>query len=440
MRKVSHQRLFLWALWLSFLFTVSQAQANDVSLQIEITSGSVDATKIAVVPFYWSGTGVLPEDVSDIVGADLSRTGRFVALDRLEMLSRPQRVEEVVFDEWQALGMEYMVTGTLASEVINGAPQYRFSYQLIDAFAEKVIEHRQGSAGNLRDIAHHIADKVFEKLTGTPGAFSTRIMYVTVSNPATPKKTYHLQIADADGHRVRTLQSSIEPILSPSWSPDGKSVAYSAFTDGRPRVYVQRLSDGKRRSVAAFPGINGAPDWSPDGRQLAMTLSKDGNPEIYILELATNRWRRLTRHAAIDTEPRWSPDGTRLVFTSDRGGSVQLYEVALADLKVKRLTFDGRYNARGDYSPDGRSLLMVHLSNGEYHVALQDIQTKVIKTLSKTSMDESPTMAPNGIMLIYATTEGNEGILRAVSTDQRVKIRIPSRLGHVREPAWSPFL
>lgn len=416
---------------------VSTLAWAEQELVIEITSSQVAATKIAIAPFYWQGKGVLPEDVASIVSSDLDRSGRFKSMARDQMLSRPYKREDVFYEEWRSIGQEYLVIGDIITEQTGN---YKLTYYLLDVFNGEVIDALEVRTPDLRDLAHYVADKIYEKLTGVPGAFSTQILYVTVERFAGGVSTYRLQKADADGYRARTILESAEPVLSPTWSPDAKRVAYVSFKGGRPAIYSQELATGRQTKLASFKGINGAPDWSPDGRFMVMALSKDGNPEIYQLELATKRWTRLTNHYAIDTEPRWAPDGKSIIFTSNRGGSVQIYEMRLADRRIKRLTYEGGYNARGDISNDGRHLIMVHRKRGNFHIAVQDIATGVVNVLTETLLDESPSIAPNGSMLIYATLDGGQGILSAVSIDGQVKFRIPSRRGEVREPVWSPML
>lgn len=414
---------------------VSAAHAQ---LTIEITQGVDNPTRIAVVPMGWSGSQPLPEDVSRIISADLQRSGQFDPIPRTSMLSFPSRDSDVFYRDWRVMGTEYLLIGDIKEE----AGRYYVTYHLYDILGQrKVISGGKvdGGAGQLRDIAHYISDKVYEKITGIRGAFSTQILYVEAFQNSGDKDIFRLMLADADGARPRMLLESDQPLLSPTWAPDGRKIAYVSFETTRPAVFLQDLATGEREQLTNFTGLNGAPAFSPDGKKLALVLSKDGNPEIYTLDIASRRFTRITNHYAIDTEPSWTADGKGIVFTSNRGGKPQIYKVTLASGRVERLTFDGEYNARGRVSRDGKTLVMVHQRGGVFHIAAQDLTTGTLRILTETNLDESPTIAPNGAMLLYATRFGGKGILAAVSLDAGTKYRLPSKQGDVREPAWSPF-
>ncbi len=411
-------------------------------LVLEVTQGVDTPTPIAVVPFGYSGGMALPEDIAEIVSTDLYRSGFFSTMKPGDMLSFPQQQAQVFFRDWRVSGQNYLLIGRIAS---SGGEQLQVTYELYDVLKESRVfgEQITGSTRNMRDLAHHISDAVFEKLTGIRGAFSTRIAYVTAQSQGAGQHRYTLQLADADGARARTILESREPIMSPSWSKDGSKLAYVSFESSRPGIYVQHLATGQREKVQTFKGLNGAPAWAPDGQRLALTLSKDGNPEIYTLDLARRELTRVTHHYGIDTEPTWAPDGQSILFTSDRGGQPQIYRVYLSDRRIERVTFEGNYNSSGRLTQDGRFLTMVHRSSGSgsaYNIAVQDLKTGRLDKLTQTSLDESPTIAPNGSIVLYATQQGNRGVLAAVSLDGRVRFRMPSSSGDVREPAWSPYL
>jgi TolB protein len=410
-------------------------------LIIEITEGITDATSIAIVPFSWSGPR-LSEDVAAVISADLHRSGQFAPLDRSKMLSLPTQKSQVFFRDWQSKtnGAEYLVIGAM-----NGTNdgKYRIDYQLFDVYQQRSVNKWFATGTDLRALAHHISDVLYKELTGIRGAFSTKMVYVTMEylKQADERvQRFRLYQADVDGHNEQILLESSEPILSPSWAPNGRHVTYVSFKTTRPAIYIMDTQTRKEQKITGFTGLNGAPRFSPDGRSMAMVLSKDGNPEIYTMNLRDGKLTRITNHYAIDTEPTWSPDGQSLIFTSERGGSPQIYRQYLDSGKVERLTFDGNYNARPVLTPDGRFLAMVHRSNGIFHIAVKDLIRGTFNILTETDLDESPSIAPNASMIIYATMDNNRGVLAAVSLDGRVKVRLPSRIGDVREPAWSPFM
>ena len=406
---------------------------------IIIDAGYDKQTKIAVAPFRAGPEFADLDRLEDIVAFDLSRSGQFAPEDRSNMLSFPTERKEVFFRDWRILGVEYLLLGRLNRE-FDGPVSV--AYELYDVTNERAMLEGRLTApvAKWRDLGHRIADEVFEEITGVPGAFSTRIVYVLAENAGTSYARYRLELADSDGARARTLFASEQPIMSPSWSPSARRVGYVSFETGRPIIVLQDVVSGERELLPNFPGINGSPVFSPDGERLAVVLSRDGNPEIYVMNLQDYRLRQITRHLAIDTEPSWTPDGRSLIFTSDRGGRPQIYQVELATNFVERLTFEGRYNARARLLPDGVHLVFVHRRGGVDHIAWQDLERGDLRILTETSLDESPSLAPNGAMLIYATQDQGRGILAAVSIDGRVKYRLPSSRGDVREPSWSPFI
>jgi TolB protein len=415
-------------------------------LQIEITQGVDAALPIAVVPFGWQGPqgGSPPLDAAAIVAADLARSGRFAPLDRADMLQKPTSAADVRFDDWRRQGSEVLVIGRVIQQA---AGQYEIQFQVFDVLrGQQLLGYRQpATAANYRRSAHRVADLIYEKLTGVRGVFSTRIAYVTVvRSPGTAagrtRSSYRLVVADADGENPRVMVESPEPLMSPAWSPDGTRIAYVSFEARRSEIYVQDLRSGTRKRVSARPGVNGAPAWSPDGRRLAVSLSRqDGNLDVYTLDIDTQVLTRLTSGPAIDTEPAWSLDGQAVYFTSDSAGGPQVYRVPAEGGSARRVTFEGAYNARPRVSPDGKQLAVVHNDRGNYRIAVVDLARSTTQVLSDGRLDESPSFAPNGEMLIYATREGSRGVLATVSSNGRIKQRISALEGDVREPAWSPF-
>lgn len=408
-------------------------------LQIEITKGIDNPTPIAIVPFAWSGSGTAPEDVARVVDSDLVRSGQFAPVSRRDMLSFPTRASEIYFRDWRAINSDYVLIGRVQPTQPGSV---EISYQLFDTVRQQQIAEGtvQGVLPELRMLAHKVSDAIYQKLTGIPGAFATRLLYVSVTRNPNGKDFYRLTLADSDGARPIVLLESREPILAPSWSPDGNEVAYVSFETSRPAIYRQNLRTGAREQLTNFKGLNNSPVWSPDGNSMAMVLSKDGNPDIYLMNLRSKTLKRLTQHYAIDTEPTWMPDGKSILFTSDRGGRPQIYRYDLMSGKTTRVTFEGSYNARARVAQDGRNVALVHQNNGQFHIAVHDLVTERLTVLTSTNLDESPSIAPNGSMVLYATKRGERSILSAVSVDGGVSFSLPAREGSVQEPAWSPYM
>lgn len=422
---------------LGLVMLVGSVQAAD---PLVISQGADRATPIAVVPFGWQGGSVLPEDMSQIIGNDLRNSGYFEPIPRQNMISLPTQASEVIYRDWKALGAQYVLVGNIVPN--GGRLQVQYALFNVNTEQQVMTGNVGGGTEQLRDMAHHIADQSFEKLTGVKGAFSTRLLYVTAERMGTNNTRYTLQRSDYDGARAVTLLQSREPILSPSFAPDGRRIAYVSFEQRRPRIFVQHIDTGRREQITNFEGLNGAPAWSPDGNRLAFVLSRDGNPEIYVMDMGSRQMRRITNHYAIDTEPFWGKDGQTLYFTSDRAGRPQIYKTNINSGAVERVTFVGNYNANPKLSADEKTLVMIHRQDGftVFKVAAQDLETNRLRILSDTSLDESPTVAPNGAMLIYATRQQGRGVLMLASTNGRVRLPLPTAQGEVREPSWSPYL
>jgi len=424
-------------LLLGLLLLACSVQAADPLL---VDGGTERAIPIAVVPFGWQGGSVLPQDMAEIIGNDLYNTGMYAPIPRQNMISLPTSPAEIIYRDWQALGAQYVMIGNITPA--GGRLQVQFALFNVATQQQVMTGSVSGGTDQLRDMAHYVADQGFEKLTGIKGSFSTKLLFVTAERFGVNNTRYTLQRADYDGARGVTLLQSREPILSPRYAPDGRRIAYVSFEQRRPRVFIQHVDTGRREQVTNFEGLNGAPAWSPDGSKLAFVLSKDGNPEIYVMDVASRQLRRATNHMAIDTEPFWGKDGQTIYFTSDRAGKPQIYKLNLASGATERVTFTGNYNANPKLSADEKALVMVHRQDGytNFKVAVQDLQTGRLRILSETSLDESPTVAPNGVMVIYATRQQGRGVLMLASANGRVRVPLPVAQGEVREPSWSPYL
>jgi len=433
MLQMSVKKILSIVLLLAFFLSTAQA-----ALRVEITKGVDGAVPIAVVPFELTGNAVNTANVSDIVALDLQRSGKFLPIEKNKLIATPKDLEEVNYKLWRIAGIDHLVIGKLKVIKPN---QYEVSFRLIDVFKGAQVLGYQFAANDssLRGISHHISDLIYEKITGQKGAFDTKVAYVTVERKQGVQPSYKLQVADTDGYNPQTVLNSTQPIMSPSWSPDGNRLAYVSFEKRKPEIYIQNLYSQQRDKVTSFKGINGAPVWSPDGKKIALTLSKKGNPDIYILTLATKKLKQITKHWGIDTEPSWTPDGSELVFTSSRTGKPQIYRVSASGGSAKRVTFEGRYNASPEISKDGKTLIFIQGEGNVFKVASMDLQTGYVQALTDGPLDESPSFSPNGSMILYASTDKFKGVLAAVSTDGRFKQKLVLSEGDVREPTWGPF-
>jgi TolB protein len=426
----------LTALLIALLF----AGNTSAQLQIEIVDGNPSALPIAVVPFQWMEAGAPPAtSVDQVVSGDLYRSGLFDPMAVEDMAERPVDEEAIRFGTWRLLKVDYIVIGKVRTPV--DGMGHELIYQLFDVHTQERLLSRITTVGpgDLRFGAHRVADAIYEALTGVPGAFSTRIAYITATGLGDEQK-YELVVADADGFGPQSVVGSPEPLLSPAWSPDGKHLAYVSFEQGNSAIYMQNVATGSRELISSGKGINGAPSFSPDGQRMALTLSRSGNPEIYVRDMATGRLQQITQHWSIDTEPVWAPDGRHIYFTSDRGGRPQIYRVPPGGGSPERVTLEGDYNARASLSPDGRRIAVAQGRGNEYRIAVWDLENERFNILTPGTLDESPSFAPNGSMILYATREGGRGVLSAVSADGGVRQRLVLSEGDVREPAWSPVI
>ncbi len=435
--------------YLLFIILAVHFSIANATLSIEIRGGQAVGLPIAVVPFGLDGVDEKQAGtLSRVIGQDLGNSGQF-SVSPLRLLSSfPTESKAVKFSAWKKSGVENLVVGKIEK---TGLSKYTVSFELLDVIgqygkgvtdASVLLSMRFDNikADEFRGLAHHISDLIFERLIGVKGFFSTRIAYVSVvQNRKTMTQT--LEVADFDGHNAKPLYRSKHPLMSPSWSPDGKHIAFVSFEKERSGIYISDVLTGRVKRVTQFPGINGAPAWSPDGKTLALVLSKGGMPKIYTLNLENKQLTRLTSGGGRDTEPSFTPDGRFILFTSDRGGRPQIYRVPLNKGKVERITFTGIYNAKPSVTPDGNRLITLHrgASGGLFGIAVQHLKTGEVKVLTETGLNDSPCLSPNGMMVLYGSGDGSREILSAVSLDGRTQIRLPLKEGSVKDPAWSPF-
>ena len=409
----------------------SQIYAEE--LTIEIDGGAVEALPIAVVPFDISGQFEI--NPAEIIKFDLSMSGKFLPLPEESMISTPTSFEAINFKDWRILGVENLVIGRVM-ENDNG---YVLVFSLIDVFRETELITRKISYkfDSFRKASHHISDLIYYELVGKQGNFSTQIAYVVFK---ALQNEYQLVVSDYDGYNPKTVFRSDQPLLSPSWSPSGASLAYVSFEDGRSAIFVQELKTGSRQKIRLGKGITGSPAFSPDGKKLVLTSSKEGNSNLYVYNLENDSIEQVTSHGAIDTEGNWSPDGTSLIFTSGRSGGAQIYHIGLDGSSPKRLTFGlGPYNANAEYSQDGESLILISRGGRGHRICLYHTASREWKFLSDSILDESPSFSPNGDMVIYSSKGQDSSKLVVVSTDGSMASRkFTLGEGDIREPAWGP--
>ncbi len=431
MRPLLRRVRFLLLLAGTLAVALGLASGARAQLTIEIIGGGGTTIPIGIVPF--AGERNYPYPLTEIVGNDLARSGLFKLIDPAGVNPPPARAEDVRFGDWTARGADAVVGGSVTPQS-DGRVEVRFF--LVDAVkrAQLAAVSYVVTPAQFRTTAHHIADVIYEKLTGDVGVFSTRIAYITKQGPR-----FELLVAEADGYNPQSVVTSNEPLLSPQWSPDGTRIAYVSLENKKPIVYVQSLTTGRRQVLANFRGSNSAPAWAPDSSRLAVTLSREGGSQLFTINADGTGVQRLMSSAGIDTEANFSPDGKSILFTSDRGGTPQIYRLTLGTGAVERMTFDGSYNVSPRHLPDGRGFVFVRRDGGRFNVAIEDFATRQVQVLTQGTLDESPSIAPNGKLILYASENGGRGILAAVSSDGRVKQRLTASASDVREPAWGPL-
>lgn len=406
-------------------------------LSMELTRGVAGAVPIAIVPFVMNGA-TPSQNVSDVITNDLKNSGRF------KVYTNNSATDNMPIRYYRSIGADSVVLGKV-QEV--GGGRYEVSFKLFNTFQDKegaplLTKQFVVPESELRSLAHHISDLIYRQIIGVRGVFSTKLAYIVVQRGPSEAAKYTLEVSDADGYNPKPLLISNDPIMSPAWSPNGRQIAYVSFENKHASIYVEDVATGSRRLISDFRGINGAPAWSPDGRKLALVLSKDGSPNIYIMDVASKRLTQVTRDWSINTEPSWSRDGRFLIFTSNRSGGPQIYQKNLANGSVTRLTYDGNYNARASFTPDGNHVVMLNQESKLFNIGILDLDTSTFRVLTSSSGtdNESPSIAPNGSMILYGTIYSGRSVLSMVASDGSVQLRLPARNGEVQDPAWSPYL
>ena len=418
-----------------FIFLIFFLSFNsDARLKIEITKGTEQLQKIAVVPFRSQINNQFEFEIRNLIDKKLTLFGEFESLNTNQMLSFPYNEENFFERDWELLAINYVIFG----EITESKESLKVNYLVSDINSKRIVL-RGDISGEKKDvelIVKKISDRVYESITGLRGIFNTKLAYILNPKP----DDYSICISDIDGNNEEVLFSSNSPLMSPDWSPDGKKLAYVSFEKGFAEIYIQNLLTGVRETISTLGMSKSAPVWSPDSKSIAFVISMSGNPDLYNYNLKTKKISRLTSHYGIDTEPAWSPDSKKLLFTSNRSGSPQIFEIKLSNKRIKRVTLEGSYNARSRFFPDGRNIVFVHGNDGIFHIATRNLKERFINIFTKTKLDESPTISPNGHIIIYSTKKNDQGYLAGITLDRKSKFELPVNNGSVREPAWSPYL
>ncbi|BGI50724.1 MAG: Tol-Pal system beta propeller repeat protein TolB [Arsenophonus endosymbiont of Ceratovacuna japonica] len=411
----------------------------DAEIRIEITQGINNAKPIAIVPFKSNRTDILLDDIGGIIASDLRNSGKFNPINPIKLPQQPTVISEIIPNVWISLGINIIVIGSIQLTSNN---QYIINYQLVDVVSipNKILIQKKIKVSHklLRYAAHTISDEIFEKLTNISGVFRNRISYVVKTNHK--KLPYELRVSDYDGYNQCTIHRSPEPLMSPSWSSDGKKIAYVTFENGNSSLVVQTISTGEIHQITAFPNHNGAPIFSPDGNKIAFVLSKTGSLNIYIMDLYSSKINQVTDSSSNNTEPSWMPDNKTIIYTSDQSGRPQIYKLNINGGIPERITWEGNQNQNAVVSSNGKFIVMVTSSNNKQHIAKQDLVTGNVEYLTNTFLDETPSIAPNGTMVIYSTLQGLGTVLQLTSIDGRFKSRLPVIDGNVKFPSWSSHL
>ena len=423
---------------MAFLFSsIFVSSLSHAQIKLDVSGGEVRGIPTAVVPFKFIDAQGVTTDVASIISNNLVATGKFDPINPDRFLAKPSKKEEVRYKDWRFIDAEVLIIGEIWKLAEDS---YEIQYRMFDVAREKEIGNGETISSlrgaDLRLAAHVISDKVYSSFTGRPGAFYSKIAYIKRQQIGGQSFEYKLLVADWDGHNSAEVFKTEQPLLSPSWSPDGTKIAFVSFSSTGSVVQTIDLSTGATEVIASFKGINSAPSWSPDGTKLAYSSSRNGSPDVYVYTFATKKHKRINEHFAIDTEPAWTPEGDGLLFTSSRSGKPQIYAYRFSSGKIERITFEGDDNANGSLDFDGQNMVLVH-EGGK--IAVQNISSGRFNLLTNAQFDESPSFSPNGDMVLYSASLNTGSALVVASTDGRVKTRLENLSGDIREPAWSPL-
>lgn len=412
------------------LAALAALAASPVLAQVRIDIAGVGGTRIPVAIADFRDESRSPQPIAAIIRADLERSGLFRSVDAPGALSE---TTVPAYADWKARQADALVAGSV-TRLADGRLDIRFKLWDVVKGAEIIGQAQAVLPDDARLAAHRIADVVYEKLTGEKGVFATRMAYVTKAG-----RRYSLVIADADGEGAKAALSSPEAIISPTWAPNGRELAYVSFESGKATVRIQDVQTGTRRVLADFKGTNSAPAWSPDGSQLVLSLSREGGTQLFVINRDGSGLRRIAQSSAIDTEACFAPDGSKIYFVSDRGGGPQIYRMPAGGGAAERVTFSGNYNISPAISPDGRTMAYITRAGGAFRLSVMDLATGQSQQISDANDDESPSFAPNSKLIVYASRAGGKEVLMTTTLDGKIKTPLLVSLSEVREPSWGSF-
>lgn len=419
------------------------AAAAQAPLRIEITEGVIEPMPFAAPPFVADtpAAATMAAQITQVVVDDLVGTGLFREIPRQAHLGAISNFDAPVqFADWRAVNAQALITGAVG---VNGAA-VSVRFRLWDVFAQAPLGEGlrfDGQAGAWRRLAHKVADAVYSRLTGEGGYFDSRVAYVAESGPKAQRRR-QIAVMDYDGFNAATLTDGASIVFGPSISRSARQILYTGYESRKPGVYLIGAGGGGRRRVASTEEISLAGGFAPNESQALISVSAGGASNIYLVDLGSGSARQLTRTSAIDTSPSFSPDGSRIVYESDQGGTQQLYIMAAGGGAAQRVSFsEGRY-ATPAWSPRGDLIAFTKMTGGRFHIGVMRPDGSGEKLLTASYLDQGPTWAPNGrVLMFYRESPGDSGGPGVYTVDVTGRnLRQVRTQGFASAPSWSGLL
>jgi TolB protein len=421
------------------LFTALGPVTAHAQLVIDINKASDQPVPIAIPALNAPAGNPVGGDISRVVTGDLQRSGLFRPLDPNSFLERNLDVNvQPRFDDWKTIGAQGLINGQVT---VDADGRLHVDFRLWDIFQAQQLLGLQFTTTpeNWRRVAHKIADAVYERLTGEKGYFDTRVVFVSESGPKTNRKK-QLTIMDQDGANPSFLTNGSSDVMTPRFSSSSQEITYMALTESTSSIYLFNIETGRQETLGRFQGMVFAPRFSPDGSKVAFSMEQRGNSDIYVMDLRSRQTTRLTFDPSIDTSPSFSPDGKQVVFNSDRGGSPQLWIMNADGSGAHQLSFGGGRYTTPVWSPRGDYIAFTKQTGNDFHIGIMRPDGSDERLLTSSFLDEGPSWAPNGRVLMYfREAPGTGPHLWTVDVTGRVQQQAPYP-GQASDPAWSPLL